>query len=94
MGIVSEKPESGVRIAVERPTVGGAPWRYHGAATTTKAAYAIVATIDASLEVTVEIAADAPPDLAEKVRLLLRAAARASSPPPRKIVRWRPDAGA
>jgi hypothetical protein len=96
MGIVGDRPESGVRIAVERDARGGSPWRYEGTATTPDDAYPVHATIDAGGEVTVETAPGAPPDLAEKVRLILRTVVRqaktdGNGTPARKIVRWRPD---
>jgi hypothetical protein len=96
MGIVGERPESGVRITVERPRDGGPPWRYEGMASTPAEAFAITAMIDEGGEVTVAVDARAPPDLAEKVRLMLRAVVRQAKvdgdgAPARKVVRWRPD---
>ncbi len=78
-----------MRIAIERPREGGPPWRYEGHAYTP----------DASVEVRVVVAedgaveVDAPPELAEKIRLIVRAAfkqaAADAEPPARRIVRWR-----
>jgi hypothetical protein len=88
MGIVGDRPESGVRITAERPIEGGPPWRYRGTAVTPTEDFAFEATIDAEGEVVVTGAA---PVLAEKVRLILRTAARNAGAPARKIVRWRAD---
>jgi hypothetical protein len=96
MGIVGDRPESGVRIALERPRAGGPPWRYAGTATTPAEEFELTGTIDGAGQVTVEVAAGAPPDLAERVRLMLRAALRqakadGAGAPARKVVRWRPQ---
>jgi hypothetical protein len=95
MGIVGDRPESGIRIAVERAQ-GGPPWCYEGTATTPGEDFALAATIDAHGEVVVEVGPGAPPELAEKVRLILRAVVRQATAdgagePARKVVRWRPD---
>jgi hypothetical protein len=95
MGIVGDKPESGVRIEVERPREGGPPWRYEGHAVTASERIAVAATVTADGEASVEVAEGAPAGLAEKLRLLVRAAWKHASeegaPPPRRIVRWRSD---
>jgi hypothetical protein len=94
MAIVGHPPESGTRIDVERPRVGGPPWSYRGEAATNGARFALVATVGAVGTVSVELSDEAPPGLAEKARLIVRAAwkhAQADgAPPPRHIVRWRP----
>jgi hypothetical protein len=98
MPIVGRHPESGVRIAVERERDEGPPWRYTGEVATPEATFALTAQIDASGDARVELAdvgGSAPHALAERVRLILRAAhkhARDIDPnaaPPRRIVRWR-----
>jgi hypothetical protein len=97
MGIVGGNPESGVRLELERPTSGGPPWVYDGDAVTPAARHRMRATVDAAGAVAIELAADAPPDLAERARLIVRAAfkhakeADDSAAPPRRIVRWRAD---
>ena len=93
MGIIGQRPESGVRISVERASASVAPWRYEGTAATPEAEFAVTATIDAAGEVKVTVPPDAPGDLAEKVRLILRAVYKQKDKgdraPARKIVRWR-----
>lgn len=91
MPIAGDRPESGVRIAIERARDGGPPWRYAGH----------VHTPDASAEVRVVVAADGAvdvdgavaADLAEKIRLIVRTAFKQAAadgePPARRIVRWR-----
>ena len=95
MGIIGHKPESGVRIDVERSHGDGPPWRYRGTAATAEADFPVAATIDAAGEVRVELAGAAPGELAEKIRLILRAAHKHAAddglPPPRRIQRWRPE---
>jgi hypothetical protein len=95
MGIVGGRPETGVRIAVERGGPGGPPWRYEGEAVTADARFPLVAVVAADGDVSVELPREAPAPLAEKVRLLVRAAWKHAqedgAPPPRRIVRWRAD---
>jgi len=95
MGIVGGKPESGVRIALERPA-GAPPWRYEGTVATPEAEHPLVAVIDAAGDVRVDLAPSAPSELSEKVRLILRTVYKQSKSdgdvaPARKIVRWRAD---
>jgi hypothetical protein len=95
MGIVGHHPETGVRIDVQRNGAGGPPWRYEGEAVTPRARFRVAARIAEDGQVFVELAADAPPGLAEKLRLLVRAvwkhAREDEAAPPRHIVRWRAD---
>ena len=98
MGIIGQRPESGVRISVERASTAAAspgPWRYEGTAATPEAEFPITATIDASGEVKVAVPSNAPGDLAEKIRLILRAVYKQKDgderAPARKIVRWRAE---
>jgi hypothetical protein len=92
--IAGDRPESGVRIVIERPREGGPPWRYEGAAYLPDATFAlrVVVADDGVVDVTI-IREGGLPDLAEKVRLIVRAAYRQAhadgEPPARRIVRWR-----
>ncbi len=94
MAIVGGRPESGVRIDVARLREATAPpWRYEGEAATPEAAVQVVVVVDAEGRVDVELAVGAGPELAEKVRLIVRAAWKHArddgAPPPRRIQRWR-----
>jgi hypothetical protein len=95
MGIIGQKPETGIRIDVERPQAGGPPWRYRGTVATVDAELAVGATITEGGEVQVELAGPAAGELAEKIRLILRSvhkhAAADGLPPARRIQRWRAD---
>jgi hypothetical protein len=95
MGIVGHHPETGVRIDVERPTAEGPPWRYEGEAVTPSARFRVAASVGSDGAVSVELQLGAPAGLAEKARLLVRAAWKHAredeAAPPRRIVRWRPD---
>jgi hypothetical protein len=92
VAIAGDRPESGIRIAIERPRDGGPPWTYSGAVHAPDASFPLRATVteDGVVEITIE---GAPPDLPEKVRLLVRTAYRQAKadgePPARRIVRWR-----
>ena len=94
MSIVGDRPETGVRIEVERDAAGP-PWRYAGEAVTPSTRVRIAATVAEDGAVSIRVDRDAPASLAEKARLLLRAAWKHSdaehAPPPRRIVRWRAD---
>jgi hypothetical protein len=109
MTIVGDRPESGVRIDVERPLSGGPPWRYEGEAVTPHARFRMSAVVRADGDVTVEVSDTAAgvrqslAELAERLRRMMRAAWKHASedaldaesagppPPPRRIVRWRPE---
>src|SRR5258708_40368108 len=95
MSIIGSTPESGVRIDVSRAREGTPPWRYEGEAVTSTARFAVVSTISAEGEVLVELPPEAPDGIAERIRLLIRAAYKHAredaQPPPRRIVRWRAD---
>ncbi len=95
MGIVGDHPETGVRVEVTRALAGGPPWSYRGAAVTPDTRFPVEATVSVEGTVTVVLPADAPEGIAERIRLLLRAAWRHATedalPPPRQIVRWRAD---
>lgn len=81
MVIAKGRPESGFRVALERD--GEA---YAG----------MLETRDATFDVRVEgeVVLGCPPELEEKVRLLVRAALKHAEhdarPPPARITRWRP----
>jgi hypothetical protein len=91
VAIVGDRPETGVRIAIERPHEAAPPWSYEGAAYTKDATVPIRVVVGEDGTVTVSGALAA--ELAERVRLIVRAAykqARADGEPPaRRIVRWR-----
>jgi hypothetical protein len=98
VAIIGERPETGVRIAIERPREGGPPWSYAGAAVLPDASYPLLVTVSAEGEVGVELAVTAegvaaPADLAEKVRLIVRTVYRQAKAddeaPAWRIVRWR-----
>ena len=94
MAIIGERPESGMRVELERPRGDSPPFRYEGVIATPEARTPLGATIDAAGEVEVSGEAHGA-DTKEKVRLLIRAAckhARAEGrPPPLRIQRWRGD---
>ncbi len=100
MGIVSEFPESGVRVVLERPGDGGPPWVYDGAAVTPSRRFAMRAVVTEAGEVTVQVDDAAPSDLALRARTMVRTAYKHAndespgSPPPRRIHRWRGGSGA
>jgi hypothetical protein len=98
VAILGERPETGVRIAVERPREGGPPWSYAGAAVLPEASYPVRVVVSETGEVGVELAVSAdgaapPADLAEKLRLIVRTVYRQArtdnEPPAWRIVRWR-----
>jgi hypothetical protein len=93
MAIVGHTPESGVRVVVERPRTGGPPWRYEGQAVTPSASFHLSATLYDGGALSVEISPDAPAGLADKVRLIIRAAWRHAredqTVPPLRLARWR-----
>jgi hypothetical protein len=93
MSIVGSSPESGVRIDVTRPREGGPPWQYAGEAVTSATHFALSATVSAEGDVVVDLPGEAPEGVADRVRLLLRAAYKHAredgQPPPRRVVRWR-----
>lgn len=98
--IVGDRPQTGVRIAIERPREGGPPWSYAGSAYLPDAAFEARVTVSDSgdVEVGLSPAEDggiAPPDLAEKIRLIVRTVykqAKADGEPPAfRINRWRAD---
>lgn len=99
MPIAGDRPETGVRIQIARDKAReDPPWSYAGAAHVPDASYPVAVVVDADghVEVTVSAAeggAAPPPDLAEKVRLIVRTAYRQAKaddePPAWRIVRWR-----
>jgi hypothetical protein len=98
MPIAGDRPESGVRLALERPREETPPWIYEGAVYTPDATLAARVVVDqeGTVEVSLgEATSSVPPDLAEKVRLIVRAAYRQAKadgePPARRITRWRGD---
>jgi hypothetical protein len=96
VAIVGHHPETGVRIVVERTRAGGPPWSYEGEAVTPSARFRVTMTVEADGGVDVTLPSEAPAGLAEKARLIVRAAWRharddEAAAPPRRIVRWRAD---
>jgi hypothetical protein len=98
MAIVGHHPENGVRLVVERSRAGepdGPPWCYTGEAATQNASFRLTALLDANGAVTIELQPGAPAAVADKVRLIVRAAWKHADeegiPPPRRIVRWRAE---
>jgi hypothetical protein len=94
VGIVGDRPESGVRVDLVRSAQGDPPWCYRGEATTLHERFLMTAEVSAGGDIAIELPPEAPRGLADKVRLLLRAAWKHTHedgvPPPRRIVRWRP----
>ena len=96
MPIIGDHPESGVRFVLESATAPeGVSARYVGAVFTPDRRYELDARVDGDGQVTV--ASEAPDDVQEKARLLLRTlvrhAATEGRPLPRRILRWRPASG-
>jgi hypothetical protein len=99
MGILGPHPETGVRIELERHDGASPPALvYGGVASTPGARHALTVTVGDGGSIDVALPADvgaAHPELAEQVRLLVRTAMKHAAsegvPPPRRIVRWRPD---
>jgi hypothetical protein len=99
VAIIGERPETGVRIAIERPREGGPPWAYQGTAALPDAVYPVQVSVSDAGDVGVVLAparegGSAPPaDLAEKIRLIVRTAYRQAKSddeaPAFRIVRWR-----
>ena len=94
MPIVGDRPESGVRIAVERDAnKHDPPWIYAGEVHLPDGSHPVAVTVDAEGEVAVSIGPGAPAELTEKVRLIVRTAYRQAKadgePPAWRIVRWR-----
>ncbi len=105
MAIVGERPQSGVRIAIERPRTDGPPWGYTGTAALPEAVFPVRVTVSeiGDVDVVLSLASEpvaesgiAPPaDLAEKIRLIVRTVYRQAKAdgeaPAFRIVRWRAD---
>ena len=98
VGIVGDRPETGVRIAIERPQREGPPWAYEGVATLPDEVFPVKVSVSEGGDVAVVLApaesGNAPPsDLAEKIRLIVRTvykqATADSEAPAFRIVRWR-----
>lgn len=100
MPIVGDRPESGVRIALERPRdAEDPPWIYEGEAALPEAVFPLRVTVAADGKVVVDVLpssderSEPPDDLAEKVRLIMRTAFKQAQSdgeaPARRVVRWR-----
>jgi hypothetical protein len=94
MGIVSPYPESGVRVEATR-AAEGPPWEYAGEAVVPDARFPLKVVVSEDGGVAVELPTGAPGGLAERVRLIVRAAFRHArdegAPPPRRLLRWRAE---
>ncbi len=92
MAIIGERPESGMRLEIERPRGDAAPFRYEGWVKTPETKTAVAVLIDGPGEVSV-VGEGLDKDTIEKVRLLIRAACKHARtegrPPPLRIQRWR-----
>ena len=92
MAIIGERPESGMRLEIERPRGDVAPFRYEGWVKTPETKIAVVALIDTLGLVDVS-GVGLDDDSLEKVRLMIRAACKHARtegrPPPLRIQRWR-----
>jgi hypothetical protein len=98
MGITGGPPETGLRLELERAARGGPPWTYEGFAVTKDARFAVRAVVEADGAVAIDVGApDAPRDVAERAKLIVRAAYKHAkegaedAAPPRRITRWRAD---
>ena len=98
MPIAGDRPETGVRIVVERDaSKADPPWTYAGSAHVPDASFPIAVIVDEAGTVAVTLGATAgatpPRDLSEKIRLIVRTAYRQATadgePPPWRIQRWR-----
>lgn len=98
MPIAGDRPETGVRIQIERDrSREDPPFRYAGSAHLPDASFPVAVVVDGAGEVTVTVSpapgAEPPADLAEKVRLIVRTVYRQAKaddePPAWRIVRWR-----
>lgn len=102
MAIAGDRPETGVRIQIERDASRDEPpWTYAGFVHLPTASAALTVVVDGAGEVVVTILppaaggpeGDMPPDLADKVRLIVRTVYRQAKaddePPAWRIVRWR-----
>jgi hypothetical protein len=96
--IVSDRPETGLRLDVERSKAEVLPpWIYRGFVHTPERSYPVEVSVQADGSVTVRVDAvgadAAPAAVDEKVRLILRAAYKQAAadeePPAWRIVRWR-----
>jgi hypothetical protein len=98
--IAGDHPETGVRILIERDKMReDPPFHYKGSAFTPDAAFPLDVTVDAEGTAVVTLSpaeaggAAPPPDLAEKIRLIVRTVYRQAKadnePPAWRILRWR-----
>jgi hypothetical protein len=96
--IVGDRPETGVRILIERDkTREDPPWNYEGSVYLPDATFPLEVVVDAAGDVSVSIKnspdGSPPADLTEKVRLIVRTVYRQAKsddePPAWRILRWR-----
>ena len=90
MPIIGDHPEVGIRFVLDRGPEGP-PYLYEGAAFTPDQRFSL--TIVVETDGTVKVEGDAPPDVREKARLMVRTMVRHAQDeggaPPRRIMRWR-----
>ena len=97
MAIIGDHPERGIRFVLERDQQEGgeekaSPYRYLGSAFTPTEEHRLEVVVES--DGSVHVRAEAPAELKEKARLLVRTMVRHAqaegTPPPRRILRWRP----
>ena len=90
MPIIGDHPEVGIRFVLDRGPEGP-PYLYEGAAFTPDQRFALRIAVET--DGTVKVESDAPPDVREKARLMVRTMVRHAKDeegaPPRRIMRWR-----
>ncbi|MEO6576836.1 MAG: hypothetical protein ABIP89_23515 [Polyangiaceae bacterium] len=90
MPIIGDHPEVGIRFVLDRGPEGP-PYVYEGAAFTPDLRFDLKVTVET--DGTVTVAGDAPADVREKARLMVRTMVRHAKDedgaPPRRIMRWR-----
>jgi hypothetical protein len=97
MSIVGRNPESGMRLMLERPSEGGPPWTYEGAAYTPSSSHPMRVTVQSDGTVDVEVEDATSRGLIQHAKQMVRAAykhaADQAQAPPRQIHRWRGSSG-
>jgi hypothetical protein len=88
--IIGDHPEVGIRIVLDRGP-DGPPYVYEGAVFTPDQRFSL--TVRVETDGSVKVDGDAPPDLRDKARLMVRTMVRHAQDeegaPPRRIMRWR-----
>ncbi len=90
MPIIGDHPEVGIRFVLDRGPEGP-PYVYEGTAFTPDLRFGLTVTVEGDGNVVVE--GEAPPDVRDKARLMVRTMVRHAQDeegaPPRRIMRWR-----